>query len=364
MARADLHYALAIDREIYEASQVDPTLLDPVVRVEGGLPGVARPLTVIREYQGPQGAYTESFSLADHDGRELYASMVRRVELRGEMFEDRFSNTVTGLRFADAEEHRLTFFVDGEDVGTIPVFVEAGLGGDPYVALEQAVTKTLQKSTVVWLSVPQPPRRRGRPSKPHEQAAWFVQEDGKVYVLSGPGEQEIPGLAGAREVELIVRSKEVRSRIARVPSTVRVVPGDDELFERVGRTGLSRRLNLADGDRALDRWRSTCTLVELTPRYRPAGTAAQGTGDGRAADGATPAAQAEAPAQDGAADGAAEPAAAKPAEDIHVEAQIDQKIFDELVAGGASERVARAKAKAAYVRAEKARIRAEREEVA
>jgi len=49
-----------------------------------------------------------------------------------------------------------------------------------------------------------------------------------------------------------------------------------------------------------------------------------------------------------------------PAEDIHVEAQVDQKVFDELVAGGASERVARAKAKAAYVRAEKARIRGER----
>ncbi|MDP9405067.1 MAG: hypothetical protein M3O86_00465, partial [Actinomycetota bacterium] len=52
------------------------------------------------------------------------------------------------------------------------------------------------------------------------------------------------------------------------------------------------------------------------------------------------------------------PAAAE--EDIHVEAQIDQQVFDELVAAGNSERVARAKAKAAYVRKEKARIRAER----
>ncbi len=58
---------------------------------------------------------------------------------------------------------------------------------------------------------------------------------------------------------------------------------------------------------------------------------------------------------------AAAPAAAAPAqEDIHVEAEIDQAVFDELIAGGASERVARAKAKAAFVRKEKARIRAER----
>ncbi|MEE8600959.1 NuoI/complex I 23 kDa subunit family protein [Euzebya tangerina] len=40
---------------------------------------------------------------------------------------------------------------------------------------------------------------------------------------------------------------------------------------------------------------------------------------------------------------------------IHVEAQIDQDVFDKLVAEGKSERVARAKAKAAYVRAEKKR---------
>jgi NADH-quinone oxidoreductase subunit I len=52
-------------------------------------------------------------------------------------------------------------------------------------------------------------------------------------------------------------------------------------------------------------------------------------------------------------------AAAEP--EIHVEAQVDRELFDRLVAEGVSERVARAKAKAAYVRREKARIRQERE---
>ncbi|MBA3621104.1 MAG: hypothetical protein H0W51_02120, partial [Euzebyales bacterium] len=52
--------------------------------------------------------------------------------------------------------------------------------------------------------------------------------------------------------------------------------------------------------------------------------------------------------------------AAAQEEDIHVEAQVDQAVFDQLVAQGSSERVARAKAKAAYVRREKARIRGER----
>jgi NADH-quinone oxidoreductase subunit I len=69
-----------------------------------------------------------------------------------------------------------------------------------------------------------------------------------------------------------------------------------------------------------------------------------------------------------AADSAPEPGegaaatAAKAEEDIHVEAQIDQAVFDQLIAEGKPERIARAKAKAAYVRAAKARIRAEREQ--
>ncbi|HWB71359.1 MAG TPA: NADH-quinone oxidoreductase subunit I [Egibacteraceae bacterium] len=55
---------------------------------------------------------------------------------------------------------------------------------------------------------------------------------------------------------------------------------------------------------------------------------------------------------------AAQPEA--PQQEPHVEAQIDQEVFDRLVAEGASERVARAKAKAAYVRQEKARLRSEK----
>jgi NADH-quinone oxidoreductase subunit I len=63
---------------------------------------------------------------------------------------------------------------------------------------------------------------------------------------------------------------------------------------------------------------------------------------------------------------ASEPAAApaeapKPAE-VHVEAgQIDQETYDALIAEGKPERMARAKAKAAYVKKEKARLRAEAE---
>jgi NADH-quinone oxidoreductase subunit I len=89
------------------------------------------------------------------------------------------------------------------------------------------------------------------------------------------------------------------------------------------------------------------------------GIAAAAKAIAQAAEATAAAAAADAPAKPAAKGGGG--AAAKPAEeDIHVEVQIDQEVFDKLVAEGKSERVARAKAKAAYVRAEKARIRAER----
>jgi NADH-quinone oxidoreductase subunit I len=89
------------------------------------------------------------------------------------------------------------------------------------------------------------------------------------------------------------------------------------------------------------------------------GLAAAAKAVAKAAETAAAAAPAESPAQGKAAGGGK--AAAKPVdEDIHVDVEIDQAVFDQLVAEGKSERVARAKAKAAYVRAEKARIRAER----
>jgi NADH-quinone oxidoreductase subunit I len=72
-------------------------------------------------------------------------------------------------------------------------------------------------------------------------------------------------------------------------------------------------------------------------------------------------AKAEAAPPPEAAAGAAAPAeAAEP--EIEVEAgQIDQETYDQLIAEGKSERMARAKAKAAYVRKKKAEIRAQQE---
>ena len=261
MARADLHHALVLDREIYEASRVDASLLDPVVRVEGGLPGPARPILVLRDYQAPQGSYVEHFVLTDPTGAEVARSVTRRIKLTGEMFEDRFSTGLADVMITSGDEHRMTFFVNDEPVGDIPVFIEAGLGGDHRVAAETTFEKALNKSAVVWIRLPKAGGGQ------HTQAVWYVWAGGKVYVVDGPTEQHVPGLAEADQVELIARSKDLRSRVSSVSADVRVVPGDDPLFTTIGQAAMGRRLNLPDGEAALERWRARCTLLELTPRF-------------------------------------------------------------------------------------------------
>jgi hypothetical protein len=343
-ASASLHYALAVDREIFDASRVDPALLDPIVRIEGGVPGVARPFVVLRDYQGPQGAYIEQFVLRDAQGGEVMRSDVRRIELNGQMFTDRFTTTLSNVPISDADEHELTFYVNDHPAGTIPVFLEAGLGGDAWVAAKETFARALKKGTILWLTVPQPDGRE------HSQAVWFVFTDDKLYVVNGPGEQQVPNLDAADRVWVTVRSKDDRSQVSRLPATVRALAPDDPQFEKAGRAGLGRRLNLSDGDAALERWRQTCVMYELAPRF---GDEAKR----RAAAGTAPAATAP-----GGPETAAAPAAGTPKEaEIHVEAQVDQETFDKLIAEGKPERVARAKAKAAFVRKEKARIRAEQE---
>lgn len=274
MARADLHYAMAVDHEILEASSVDPGLLDPVVRVPSGVPGTARPFVVLRDYQGPVGDYTERFELVNAAGAVVHASPVRRVHLTGEMFEDRFTDVLRGVGVEDYDEHSLRFFIDDDLVGSVPVFVEAGMGGDPRVAAEETFKKAVGKGEIIWVTVPAAAvagraGRGNRGPKPHTQPVWFLAQGGKLYVLTGPGEQDVQGLVQASEVEITARSKDLRSRVSRVPATVRIVAKDDPEWDKLANTATPKRLNLPDKtfEAAITRWRETCELVELTPRF-------------------------------------------------------------------------------------------------
>ncbi len=124
---------------------------------------------------------------------------------------------------------------------------------------------------------------------------------------------------------------------------------DQETFDRLIAEGKPERMARSKAKAAYVKKEKARLRAEAE-----AGAEAGATADADSAPGAP-----ESP--DAAAEGEATAAAPPPAE-IHVEAgEIDQETFDRLIAEGKSERLARAKAKAAWVKKEKARLRAEAE---
>ncbi|HSK95554.1 MAG TPA: hypothetical protein VK891_02970 [Euzebyales bacterium] len=321
-------------------------MLDPVVRIDGGMPGSARPFLVVREYQGPQGAYVERFVLRNARGDALVTSPPSRLTLRGEAFEDRFLTELRNVVIADLDEHQLTFFIGEDEVGTVPVFIEPVGGGSARTAAEATLASALKKSTILWVTVPERRNGRRRTVPEHTQAVWFVAEGEKVYLLHGPGEQHVPGLGQTPTVRLNARGKDTRSLIADVVCEVEEIPTDDERWDAIVQKAMLRRLNLGDfGEDTISRWREHCQLLELTPQFGSDEVSSAAPVAG------APSAQ-QAPAQ--------AVATASREDEIHVDAQVDQAVMDRLVSEGLPERVARAKAKAHYVRTERERIRAER----
>jgi hypothetical protein len=110
------------------------------------------------------------------------------------------------------------------------------------------ITEAARKAGVLWIAAP------GRTAVP----AWQIWRDGATYVLTGPGEQSLPGLAEAASCEVIARSADTGGRIATWTATVaRVAPDSDEWREIVPALAAAR-LN------AHPTWPTT-TILRLTP---------------------------------------------------------------------------------------------------
>jgi hypothetical protein len=119
--------------------------------------------------------------------------------------------------------------------------------GDALVA--QAATK----SDLLWV----------RPTS-GERAwpAWHVWYDGAAYVVSGPGEQDLPALTG--DVEVILRSKDTLARLVTVRGTATTVAPQDPGWAAAAAALKAKRLNAPDPEHLLDRWAVTATITRLT----------------------------------------------------------------------------------------------------
>jgi hypothetical protein len=244
----------------FDAAHFDATgRADPAVKVLAELPAATEPFHINRVYKGAHGRYEEVLAIADPSGTIVWESDSRILQLRGEMYEDLFRMRVdASIPIADAGEHTLLLYLDGQLVGRVPLFVDAPRSLVATGATMDAVETALKKGSIVWLDIPQ------RGGDVVQRPAWYVQEGRTLYVIKGGKEQELPGLEQTDRVTVIVKSKDIKATIAELPAGVRIVDDADE-FERVATLGMGTRLNLLDGQDALERWRSECVMVHLTP---------------------------------------------------------------------------------------------------
>jgi hypothetical protein len=126
------------------------------------------------------------------------------------------------------------------------------------------------KSSVMWVDVP-----GDRPWQ-----VWHAWADDTVYLVSGPGEQQLPWLP--ESVTLLLRSKDSGGLLLAVEATVREVRREDPDWAAATEALRAGRLNATDD--MVTRWASECTVRAL----RPFGAPLQGPGDYPSHSGAAP----------------------------------------------------------------------------
>ena len=117
------------------------------------------------------------------------------------------------------------------------------------------VAEASRKAGLLWISV------GGRRAAP----AWHVWRDDRTYVVTGPGEQPLPGLADADRCDVTVRSADSGGRIVTWRAAVSRVEPDGEEWAEVVPALVAARLNLADAAGAPRRWAGTAAVLRLDP---------------------------------------------------------------------------------------------------
>jgi hypothetical protein len=129
------------------------------------------------------------------------------------------------------------------------------------VSIEEAVSEiagVMKKAGLVWLAWD------GRRPVP----AWFAAVDGQYVVLADSAdgaEQPLPGLATAGSVEVVVPAKPATNRLASWQATVRRLEPGTEKWTAAAQVLRTERLNAADLDTQLERWRSQADILVLDP---------------------------------------------------------------------------------------------------
>ncbi|MFI6598801.1 hypothetical protein ACIBHX_21300 [Nonomuraea sp. NPDC050536] len=102
-----------------------------------------------------------------------------------------------------------------------------------------------KKSSILWLTLDRP------------RLAWHAWHEGAIYLVSGPGEQQLPGLADLDTVHVTLRSKDNGARLVEFDAGVEQTT-DPEAIAVLAKA----RLNAPEG--LIERWAGEATVFKLT----------------------------------------------------------------------------------------------------
>lgn len=126
---------------------------------------------------------------------------------------------------------------------------------EPEASVPALVAEACQRSPLVWVRAPQ---HRAQP-------VWSTWHEGAVVLVVGGEEQPDPVPDDATEVEVLVRSKAVQSRLLVFRARVEVLQPRDAGWQSAAAALKSARLNTRDPATVLDRWAASCRLLRLVP---------------------------------------------------------------------------------------------------
>lgn len=118
------------------------------------------------------------------------------------------------------------------------------------------VAEACRKSAVLWLTLP---------GRPQPLAAWHVWQDDAALCVHEGGEQHLPGLAGADQVEVAVRSKDTGGWLVSWLASAEPVPPGTPEWAVAAAALHAARLNAPDGEAAPDRWARESRITRLVP---------------------------------------------------------------------------------------------------
>jgi hypothetical protein len=98
------------------------------------------------------------------------------------------------------------------------------------------------------------------------RAVWHVWHDGGLHVVTGPGEQELPGAADAERAVVSLRDRAPLSgTVLQAEAVVQRVHPGTTTWEQVVPLLVARRLNAPDLEGLAERWAADAVVLRLTP---------------------------------------------------------------------------------------------------